>query len=555
MNWFLEYVLKKNNPYNYYLCMTKFKCDKCDYETNDKRNFDKHNNRKIPCFFNNAKLHGNVIKNTNKNDEIICKYCSQSFSRHDSLIRHIKSQHATINENHNNATINGNHNSPIINNTIHNTTNIINTIINPTIIVHPFTTYNIFDLTMFEQYKTLTSEISPYTSILDHYNLNPNRPQYHNMHLGNIKTNIMDVYNETGWEKESIASTMKLLVPTHQDLIGALLNRFRIFLNVNAIKLIPLAIYYGCAENLKYYRQIVLNVKLHLYKNRLNNQCPDLNIPKDRNDEIFWAISKNFIWSEVEHLMTKLDKYNIDLNQNLDSIKNQILESKMKITTKNNLYKKLIKRIESLIVQFQSNLNEEDKSVSSSDTLSCCDSCTDSYNDSSSDSKNDSGSDSKSDCKSNSRSYSERKFINESKKNCKKSKKNSIDKSDSESDFINESKKNCKKSKKNFIDKSDSESHVYSKKINKKKFKKKCLNKCDSESDAYPIKINKSQKISNNESKKELNASPKKSATSSDSESDICSKDIRNKLKKYLSDDNFSISPKKNHKKSLINKN
>ena len=557
--------------------MAKFKCDKCGYETNDKRYFDNHNNRKIPCFFNNAKLHGNT-KNTDKTDDLICKHCDQSFSRHDSLMRHIKSQHATINGDHNNANINS-----------HNTTNTNNfykpVTINQTNIIIPFTDYNISDLTIFEQYKTLTSEVSPYTSILDHYNLNPNRPQYHNMHLGNINKTIMDVHDGTKWKKETIASTLNLLVPTHQELIGTLLNRFRIFLNIDALKLIPHAIYYGSAENLKYYKIIVKEVKLHLYNNRLKDHVPDLNVPEDRNDKIFWAVSKNFDWPEVEDLMTELDKYKIDLDQNLDLIKNQILESKMKTTTKNDLYKKLIKRIGNLITTFKTNANKMDDSGSSSDTLSS-DSCRDSNSDSEKDCKKSKKHSSNGESDSEPTTYLKKKiknYKNESdkdpkiypKKNEKKIKKKfSDDESDESNDKCDSNSSICpkkinKKSQKNSSDnESDSNPSIYPKKINKKSQKKSSDNESDSNLSICSKKINKKsqRKSSDNESDSNLSICSKKKSkksisnnypgvcskkiskkytTSSDSEPDISPNEIRKKIKNEFPNSNFDSCPKK----------
>ena len=474
-----------------------YKCDICNYQTNNKQSFNNHINRKVSCSGNKQKLHGNANKIVRQNPK--CEVCEQYFASNQSLVRHNKSQHATINGNHNNQTINEN---------CHNT----NITINPTIIIHPFTTYDIFDLTIYEQYRTLSSEVSPYTSILDHYNLNPNRPQYHNMNLGNIKTNIMDVHDGTKWEKESIACVLNLLVPTHQDLIGALLNRFRIFINVNALKLIPLAIYYGCAENLKYYKQIILSVKLHIYNNRHKDRALDLNIPEDENDKIFWAISKNFIWPEIEHLITELDKYKIDFDQNLGSIKNQILASEMKTTAKNDLYKKLIKRINNLITTFESNHNEQDKSTSSSDTLS---------------------SESGHDLDVCSTICSE--------KNHKKSKYNSHHDHNNDLDVCSKKNQKKKSKKNNFNTDSNHDSDICSKE-SQQKFNNNSTSDSNHDSDS-----------SSNVCLKENYAKSKNNRDSSDS--DICSKKINNSKKyKNSSDDNDHIAhPKKNNKKSKNN--
>ena len=90
--------------------MAKYKCIKCNYQTNNKTHFDDHLNRKIPCNIN--KQH-KLIKNNNIHH---CKECNKYFSRKDSLTRHNKTFHTTGNENIINPKIDGSNNNLTQNN-------------------------------------------------------------------------------------------------------------------------------------------------------------------------------------------------------------------------------------------------------------------------------------------------------------------------------------------------------------------------------------------------------------------------------------------------------
>lgn len=273
-----------------------------------------------------------------------------------------------INGNDNNTTINNNNIETQNNNNIrtqNNTTiNIENAIITDQII-HPYTHYNIIDLTLFEQYCILTSKYSPYTSILDHLNLNPDKSEYHNMYFPNLHKNIIKVHTGNEWEKELISIAMEKIIISQKMVIKTLFNRFRIFLNTKAMKLIPNAVYYGCTENYYFYKKLSQHVKFHLYKKRNNKTKMTGNIPSDPEHEIFWVISKNFTWDEVEKLISKLDKYNIDLNQNLDDTNDQIIDVVNKNSKLGIIFKKIIKRVDTLIDDFRSSEDPE-----SSDTIS-----------------------------------------------------------------------------------------------------------------------------------------------------------------------------------------
>lgn len=343
--------------------MTKFVCHKCNYQTNNKNHFNDHLNRKISCTMQPA---NNKIIAKKEN---ICKECNKTFSREDSLKRHNKTYHSNITGDKNNKiNINGDNN--IVNNTVNNIENQYNIenqnnietqiIIQP--VIHKYDYNDINDLTLFEQYLSLTSKTSPYTALLDNLNLNPTKPQYHNLSYKNINKDIMNVHDGNKWIKKLVKTAISNVIDSHGIMIRMIFNRFRIFLSNNATHLIPRAYYYGAYDlnDLYFHKKVVKHIQLHLYNNRKMNQ-PGLtagttieDIPDDIDDPVFWALSKQFNWNDVEILINKMDDLEINFNKSLDSIKNQI-----SLCTKNN--PKMIKLFATLIRQINYHIDNFSK--------------------------------------------------------------------------------------------------------------------------------------------------------------------------------------------------
>ena len=93
--------------------MSKYICKRCTYSTNDKCNYEKHLNRKIPC--NIHRKHKSIINDK----QFFCKKCNRKFASHQSLARH-------NNTFHNKIVVNGDNNGAI--NNINNQNNIENQI-------------------------------------------------------------------------------------------------------------------------------------------------------------------------------------------------------------------------------------------------------------------------------------------------------------------------------------------------------------------------------------------------------------------------------------------
>ncbi|AVL93378.1 hypothetical protein mvi_18 [Megavirus vitis] len=333
--------------------MSRYKCDKCNYQTNNKNHFTDHINRKIPC---NINKFNKKIKSTIKPH---CEICKKNFSREDSLTRHNKTFHSKIIGDYNNQN-NGNNNT-ITNITTQNNIGTQINIINPVIIqpiIYNYIHNDIKDLTLFEQYLSLTSKISPYTALLDHLNLDPDKPQYHNILLTNLNQNIINIHNGNEWIKEIMNNAISNVIDSKRIMIKMIYNRFRCFLNEKATCLIPKAIYYGLSDNYYFHKKLVKHIKVHLYNNRKLKPKNKEEIPNNKDHEVFWALSKKFTWDEVDKLISKMDKLDINFDANLDDIKQELLMH-IDINPKfESIFKKLLRRIDRLILNFNENMNE-----------------------------------------------------------------------------------------------------------------------------------------------------------------------------------------------------
>lgn len=337
----------------------KYNCKNCDYKTDKKDNYNKHVNKKIPCTLKSKNKH-NIDKNIGEKIEIKCNSCSKLFSRADSLQRHNKTYHTIVNGNENiinNVEKINNQNNNIVNKQNINTQNNIDNQINNFVIqpiLHKYDYNDINDLTLFEQYLSITSKKSPYTAFLDNLNLNPTKPQYHNMLYSDVSRNTINVHNGEKWIREVVKYALSNVIDSHRIMIMIIFNRFRIFLSQKATHLTKKAFYYGSPEpsNLYFHKKVVKNIKLHLYNNRKKNTKSIEKIPNDRNDKCFIALSKRFNWQEVENLINCLDDLEINFDTNLNQIKDQISDCIETDPTLNKTFAKLNRQIDFHINNF-----------------------------------------------------------------------------------------------------------------------------------------------------------------------------------------------------------
>ena len=280
--------------------MAIYICKKCGYETTKSCDYKRHLKRKKKCDPNN------IHKNTKKLVNNHCTKCNYSSYRIDTFHEHIKTAHEGI--------------------------AIENIPSNPGLFKYNYN--NIDDLTLFEQYLSLTSRESSYTALLDNLNLNPSKPKYNNVKYKDLHRNVIDIYDGKKWIKGIVNNVVSEMVTLHQLLIRSIFDRFRIFMNKKATKLTAKAYYYGSTQNFYFHKKIIQDVKIHLYNNRKNTSEPNTDIPEDVDDDVWWALSSNFTWNYVEKIISIMDKKEIDFSKNLDVIKNDI----MKLYQKNPKY-------------------------------------------------------------------------------------------------------------------------------------------------------------------------------------------------------------------------
>ncbi|AYV85553.1 MAG: mg15 protein [Satyrvirus sp.] len=195
--------------------MVVYICEKCQKKFNKKCDYEQHTNRKISCMTDDT-------VNENKSNNY-CDVCNKYFSREDALSRHKNSVFHKENEyaSKNNGTNNGNHNKVTNNNKLHNTKTNNNyiTINNNYNNLCPFGQEEIKGLTVKDIQDIFNSAENPIIMLLIKTNLDPNKPQYHNIGIPDTKSATGYIYNGESWIKEQIMIIIdKLLYAKHKDL-------------------------------------------------------------------------------------------------------------------------------------------------------------------------------------------------------------------------------------------------------------------------------------------------------------------------------------------------
>lgn len=173
-----------------------------------------------------------------------CIHCKKTFTRKDSRTRHQRNTckqiiNADVNNNKNcainigNTTTNVNDNSTNDNSTNDNSTNI-------QLVV--FGTDDIDDLTDDEIKFIAKTTRNPLGKLVELTNLNPDRPQYHNILITNIRSPKCKIYTKDGWKDEVSSKVIKTLVFSK----AANLKKIRdtkVFLSRNKVRHIQRTLY------------------------------------------------------------------------------------------------------------------------------------------------------------------------------------------------------------------------------------------------------------------------------------------------------------------------
>jgi hypothetical protein len=209
-----------------------YTCNRCKKNFDRKSNYDQHLNRMKKC---------KIIKSiggskTNKKITHKCPKCNAGFTRKYSVVRHLQ-----VCKNNINNEINGNKNLNNIgnfNNLASKSENCNN--ININLIV--FAKDGIKNISTKDLAEMLKSNKNIIESIISNVNLNPDKPQHHNICYSDIKSSYGEVYENKKWIKKKIDEIINVLVDAKIEDLNEILNDMNDFLNENTKKKIKEAI-------------------------------------------------------------------------------------------------------------------------------------------------------------------------------------------------------------------------------------------------------------------------------------------------------------------------
>lgn len=264
-----------------------FICKKCEKEFNTKYHLNRHLNRTTDCVTGSK---------SNKTKKIhVCLYCNGKYSRKDALDRHkktckkklIKLENYKINGRNINVTNSKNgkncHNNNSNNNN-NNNNGYINNKININLIV--FAKDGIKNITIDDLTEILKSNESILESMIKNVNLNPRKPQHHNVLYKDMKIPCGEVYENGEWVSKKIDDILETLIIAKIDDLEEILDTMGDILSKKSRNKIKEAIKNvdlkkpGARKKLKsYLRPILYNSRDLIIKTR--------KLTKEQEEEIF----------------------------------------------------------------------------------------------------------------------------------------------------------------------------------------------------------------------------------------------------------------------------
>lgn len=206
--------------------MTSNICDNCGKEFSRIYDLKRHQNRVTNCV-SGSKTNKKVAKYK-------CGYCKNSFNRKDSLKRHKNTCKAKLKLSikHGSKTIkNSGDNNNIINNEINNITyNDIQHADNVNINLVVFAKDGIEHLNYNELKKLFGSDENLIQGLIRIVNLNPDKPEHHNIYFPDLKSTHGEVFENETWIKKKIDEILDVLVDAKLEDLNEILNNFT-FLN------------------------------------------------------------------------------------------------------------------------------------------------------------------------------------------------------------------------------------------------------------------------------------------------------------------------------------
>jgi DNA-directed RNA polymerase subunit RPC12/RpoP len=213
-----------------------YTCKKCKKEFNNKSNFNRHLNRIIDC---------KTGSKTSKKMTYSCNKCGREFNRKDSMKRHNYNCKVNINK----IKIQGNKNKTITGKKVNlinksNNSKIIN--IDKIVLIN-FAEDGTSNISKDELLKLLGAKNNYVENLISVVNLNPNKPQHHNIYYGDTKSSYGEVYEDNKWVRKKIDEILEILIEAKISDLNEILNDMSDFLNENTREKIKKA-----AENVDY---------------------------------------------------------------------------------------------------------------------------------------------------------------------------------------------------------------------------------------------------------------------------------------------------------------
>ena len=206
--------------------MVCYSCARCGKEFDKKYNYEQHIARKTNC---------NGGSKTNKKIRYKCHHCHKSYSRKDTLTTHLKTcKHKPKAKTTENTVegkngglidsdINGNNNVATLTNFIKSPINIINLVV--------CGTDGIKNLSYDELRHLLASEENLVQVLTKSVNLNPNKPQHHNIFYSDMKSTYGEVYEDNKWVRKKIDEILETLIDAKLEDLNEILYDMNDFLN------------------------------------------------------------------------------------------------------------------------------------------------------------------------------------------------------------------------------------------------------------------------------------------------------------------------------------
>ena len=240
--------------------MSLFHCTKCTKVFNRKLHFDNHANRKTPCIkpiVNSDIPETPEIPDTNLTTELneiiddtskkthSCKYCNKSYSRQDSLLRHIKQNSCKVKKEINDVymveieslktkimeqtkkldEINENRTNIVQNS--NNTINTVNNITNQFNIVS-LGNEDISKLTQEELLKIATSGVFYPIVAAEIIHCNERLPDFQNILISNLRSNKGHIYSIGSWITKNQEDIIKHLMDIDKKHVTNIINEVKV---------------------------------------------------------------------------------------------------------------------------------------------------------------------------------------------------------------------------------------------------------------------------------------------------------------------------------------